>query len=76
MAIGVKEGIAVGITQIARRNITNPILWMTDNIDFNSVDQYQIQQIFTAITEVMDQPDSLNIKRQFVIIAGTIFDWR
>ena len=52
MAIGVKEGIAVGITQISRRNITNPILWMTDNIDFNSVDQYQIQQIFTAITEV------------------------
>ena len=33
-AIGVKEGIAEGITKIVGRNITNPILWKTDNSNF------------------------------------------
>ena len=50
-AIGVKEGIAEGITKIVGRDITNPILWTTDNSDFKSVDQYQIHQLYTVITE-------------------------
>ena len=41
-AIGIKEGIAEGITKIAGREITNTILRTTDNSDFKSVDQYQI----------------------------------
>ena len=51
-AIGVKEGIAEGITKIVRRNLTNPILQTTDNSDFKLVDQYQIHQLFTVIIEV------------------------
>ena len=50
-AIGVKEGIAEVITKIARRDITNPIFQTTKNSDFKSVDQYQIHQLFTTITE-------------------------
>ena len=38
--------------------------------------QYQIHQLFTAITELADITESTNIRRQFVNIAGTIFDWR
>ena len=34
-AIGVKEGVAEGITKIFGRYITNPILQTTDNSDFN-----------------------------------------
>ena len=75
-AIGAKEGIAEGITKIVGRDITNPILQTTDNSDFNSVDQYQIHQLFTEITEGAERPESSNIRRQFVNIAGTIFDWR
>ena len=41
-AIGVKEGIAEGITKISGRNITNPIFRTTDNSDFKLVDQFQI----------------------------------
>ena len=74
--IRVKEGIAEGITKIIRRDITNLILRTTDNSDFKSVDQYQIHQLFTSITEGAEQPELSNIQRQFVNIAGTIFDWR
>ena len=49
--IGVMEGIAEGITKIVGRDITNPTLRKTDNIDFKSVYQYQIHQLFTIITE-------------------------
>ena len=75
-AIGVKEGIAEGTTNIVGRDITNPILQTTDNSDFKLVDQYQIHQLFTSITEGAEQPELSNIRRQFVNIPGTIFDWR
>ena len=38
-AIGIKEGIAEGITKISGRDITNPILQTMDNSDFKLVDQ-------------------------------------
>ena len=75
-AIRVKYGIAEGITKIVGRDITNPILRTTDNNDFKSVYQYQIHQLFTAITEGADRPESSNIRQQFVNIAGKCFDWR
>ena len=40
------------------------------------MDQYQIHQLFTAITEGAEQPESLNIRQQFVNTAGKTFDWR
>ena len=61
LAIGVKEGIAEGITNIVGRDITNPILRTTDNINFKSVDQYQIHQLFTIITEGAERPEFSNI---------------
>ena len=76
MDIVVKEGIEEGITKIVGRYITNPISRKTDNSNFKLVDQYQIHQLFTAITEGAERPKSSNIKRQFVNIAGTVFDWR
>ena len=73
-AISVKEGTAEGITKIVGRDITNPILRTTENSNFKSVDQYQIHQLFTAIIGVAERPEFTNIRRQFVNIAGTIFD--
>ena len=61
-AIGVKEGIAEGITKIVGRDITNPILKTMHNSDFKSVDQFQIHQLFTAITEGAEIPESSNIR--------------
>ena len=55
---------------------TNPILRTIDNSDFKSVYRYHIHQLFTTITEGAEQPESSNIRQQFVNIAGTIFDWR
>ena len=48
--IGVKEGIAEGITKIVGKDITNPVLQTTDNIDFKLVDQFQIHQRFTWLS--------------------------
>ena len=75
-AIGFKEVIAEGITKIVGRYITNPIFWTTDNSYFTLVDQYQIRQLFNAITEGAEKPELSNIRRQFANIAGTISNWR
>ena len=75
-AIGVNEGIADGVTNIVGRDIINPILVMTDGSYLKSVDQYHIHQLFTAITEGAERSKSTNIRRQFVNIAGKVFNWR
>ena len=75
-AIGVKEGVAAGITKIVGKDITNPILRTSDGISFKSVDQYQLHQLITAITEGAERPEATTIRQQFVNIAGTVFDWR
>jgi hypothetical protein len=75
-AIGVKEGVAAGITKITGKDITNPILRMVDGISFKSVDDYQLHQLITAITEGMERLEATTIRHQFVNIAGMVFDWR
>ena len=74
--IGVKEGVAAGITKIVGKDITNPILRMTDGISFKSVDEYQLHQLVTAITEGAERHEASTIRQQFVNIAGMVFDWR
>ena len=75
-AIGVKEGVAAGITKIIGKDITNPILRMADGISFKSVDDYQLHQLITAITEGTERLEATTIRHQFVNIAGMVFDWR
>ena len=74
VSIGVKERIAEGITKIVGRDITSPILRTTDKINFKFVDQFQIHQLFTAIIEGAEKPESSNIRRHFFNIAGKFFD--
>ena len=69
-SIGVKEGMVEGITNIVRKNITNSILRKTDASDFKWVDQYQIHQLFTAITEGAEIPEATKISRQSINITG------
>jgi len=73
-AIGVKEGVAAGITKIVGKDITNPILRTTDGISFMSVDKYQLHQLVTAITEGAERPEATTIRQQFANIAGMVFD--
>ena len=76
VAIGVKEGVAAGITKIVGKDITNPILRTSDSTSFKSVDEYQLHQRVTAITEGAERPEATTIRQQFVNIAGMVFDWR
>ena len=76
MAIGVKEGVAAGITNIVGKDITSPILQVADGISFKPVDDYQLHQLITAITEGPDKPEATTIRQQFVNIARMVFNWR
>ena len=49
---------------------------MTDGISFKSVDEYQLHQLVTTITEGAERPEATTIRQQFVNIAGMVFDWR
>ena len=49
VVIGVKEAIAAAITSIVRAHITNPILCTTDGSDFQTVDEYDLHQLLSAV---------------------------
>ena len=40
------------------------------------MDDYQLHQLLTAITEGAERPEATTIRQQFVNIAGMVFDWR
>ena len=62
-AIGVKEGVAAGITKIIRKDITNPILRTSDGISLKSVDKYQLHQLVTPITDGAERPEATTIRQ-------------
>jgi hypothetical protein len=68
--------VTAGITKIVGKDITKPILRTTDGIRFKSVDEYQLHQLVTAITEGSERPEATTIRQQFVNIAGMVFDLR
>ena len=75
-AIGVKEAIAAGITAIVGESITNPILRTPDGTDFKTVDDYDLADLLQAVAAGAERPEATTIRRQFVGIAGTVFDFR
>ena len=75
-AIGVKEAVAAGITLLVGEAITNPVLRAADGNSFKTVDEYQLHQLFSAIREGAERPEAANIRRQFVAVAATTFDFR
>lgn len=75
-AIGVKEGIAAGITQLIGKDNTNLILRSADGSRMKSVDEYKLHQLWTAISDGADRPAATIIRKDYVDIAGYIFDWR
>ena len=54
--------------------MTNPILRMTNDSDFKSVDDYHLHQLIPSTTEGAEMSEATDIRRQFMNIAGTIFD--
>lgn len=49
--IGAKEGATEGITLLVGSNITNTILRMPDGSDYNSVDDYTLNNVMRAAIE-------------------------
>ena len=74
--IGVKEAVAEGITALVGEAITNPVLWTADGSDFHGVDEYELHQLYTTMMEGAARPEATNIRRQYIDLAGTMFDFR
>ena len=55
-AIGVKEGVAAGITKLVGADVTNPILRLADGTDFKTIDAYSIASLIKAIIDGADRP--------------------
>ena len=74
--IGVKEAVAEGITALISEAITNSFFWTADGRNFRRVDEYELHQLYTAIMEGATRTEATNIRRQYVNLAGTMFDFR
>ena len=75
-AVGAKEGIAEGITQLLGEAITNPVLRSADGLSFKIVDEYHLHELLTAIKEGANRPEAETIRDSFVAGADTRFDFR
>ena len=73
-AIGVKEAIAAAITFIIGAQITNPILRTIDGSDFQTVDEYELHQLISAIKGGSEQPSSTAIRQMMVDLMAKTFD--
>ena len=74
--IGMKEAVAEGITALIGEAITNSVLWAADGSEFRGVDEYELHQLYTAIMEGAARPEATNIRRKYVDLAGTMFNFR
>ena len=74
--IVVKEAVAEGIIALVVEAIMNPVLQTADGRDFRGVNEYHLRQLYTAIMEGADRPEATNIRRQYIDLAGTMFDFR
>ena len=61
-AIGVKEAIPAGITAFVGNQITNTILRTMDRTDFQTVNQYELHQLLTAIKEGAERLSATTIR--------------
>ena len=75
-AIGVKEAIAAALTSIIRAQITNPILRTTDGSCFQTVDEYDLHQLLSAIKRGADWLSATAIRKMMVDVMVTSFDSR
>ena len=73
-AIGVKEAIAAAITLIAGAQITNPILRTTDGSDFQTVDEYELHKLLSAVRGGAERPSATVIIQMVVDVMATTFD--
>ena len=71
-----KEAVAEGLTALVGEAITNPVLRTAEGSNFCGVNKYELHQLYTAIMEGEARPEATNIRRQYVNIAGTMFDFR
>ena len=64
------------ITSIVGSQITNPILRITDESDFLTVDKYEIHQFLSAVKGGAYRPSTTDIKHIMVDVMAMTFDWR
>ena len=71
-----KEAIASGITKLVGAAITNPIFRTSDGTDFRTVNKYSLAELLKAVSGGTERPEAANIRRKFVSLAATQFDFR
>ena len=73
--IGLKEAIAATMTSIVGGQITNPILRTTDGFGFQTVEEYELHQLLSAVKGVAKRPSATAIRQNMVKVMVTTFDW-
>ena len=73
--IGAKERVAAGTRKLCGTVITNPILLTTDGTNLKTVDNYELHEIIKSITDGSERPKATTIRRLYIAIAGTNFDF-
>ena len=64
------------ITVIVGAQITNPILFTTDGLDFRTVNEYALHQLLSAITGGAKRSSATAIRLMMVDVMATTFDWQ
>ena len=74
--IGAKEGAAEAITNKVGSDITDTVLKTADGSDFKGVDDYQLEDLLTAVLQGADRPSTTDILEQFMGIIAFTFNFQ
>ena len=73
--IGAKEGTVEAITAKVGSNITDAVLHTADGSDFESIDDWQLEEVITAIVQGADRPNTAGVLSHLLAIIRFSFDF-
>ena len=74
--VGVKEGVAAGVTTISGKEITDAVLRTVDSTTNKNVDNYTLYNLIQAVIDGADRPATEDVRRQLRTIVATGSDFR
>ena len=74
-AIGLKEGVAVGISKVFGTDITDTTLRTTDGKDYKTANEYNLYNLMKEVIEGAERPAATDVRKVYVTLCLTKFDF-
>ncbi len=75
LVIGTKEGVVEAITKLVGSDVTNAILWTTNDSNHKSIDKFTLNKVMKMSIDSTNQPSTSNVLEQLLEVINHNFDF-